>query len=237
VAATSTAQARLATVDARFAGQKPQDIYLRVTGTHPLINDSLHQQEGSTWKEQHSTIGACTFAGGAHHVISGAKEQHCLSGSTNLSNFALQVRMTIVKGDLAGICFRADRSGTNYYDFVLNPPHDLYEFDAAKNRSYLLLADGNPPATKIALNQSYLVTVIAIGSHFYFYIDTHYIIDMVDTSNTLSSGQIGLTAGAARVLLTRRSSAMLRYGVSSGLPATPLLFLKQGDGESEAHDD
>jgi hypothetical protein len=103
-----------------------------------------------------------------------------------------------VKGDFGGICFRADRSGTTYYDFSLNPAHDLYEFDVANSRSYLLLANGNPPVTKIVLNQSYLITMIAIGSHFYFYIDTHYIVDIVDTSNTLSSGQIGLTAGGGK---------------------------------------
>ncbi len=198
VAATSTAQAALATANARFAGLKPQDIYLRVTSAHPFINDPLRQQVGSTWKDEQFATGTCTFARGAYHLVPYAdQDMVCLSGSSNLSNFAFQVQMTIMNkgiGGFGGICFRVGRASTTYYDFQLDTI-GTYEFDVVNTNSYSL-ARGYSPIIKPVLNKPYLMTVIIVGSRFYFYLNKQYITDMTDSSNTLTSGQIGLMAGS-----------------------------------------
>lgn len=197
VAATSTALPGLETVDARYAGMKPQDIYLLVTSTHPFINDPLNQQAGSTWKEKHSTASSCAFEGGAYHVVSDTVRQNCLSSINSLSNFAFQVQITIVKGAYGGIVFRTGRSGILQYYFVLDDTSSRYQFGVTSTSTYASpLAGGNSPVIKTVLNHPYLMTVIAVGSRFYLYINKQYITDVIDSSNTLSSGQIGLTAGS-----------------------------------------
>src|SRR5579885_1973419 len=118
----------------------------------------------------------------------------CLSRGNNLSNFAFQARVTIVKGSFAGLCFRVNSSGTRFYRFALDANQDYYAFEVANTGLYSLLFTED---RKVDLNQSYLVTVIAVGSHFYFYLDGHYITDVIDPSNTLGSGAIGLTAGSS----------------------------------------
>ncbi len=193
--ATATAQASLATVNARFTGQTPQEIYQHVTGVHPIITDPLSRPGESTWQNEHLTAGACTFATGAYHINSAAKQPMlCLSRGNNLSNFAFQARVTIVKGSFAGLCFRVNSSGTRFYRFALDANQDYYAFEVANTGLYSLLFTED---RKVDLNQSYLVTVIAVGSHFYFYLDGHYITDVIDPSNTLGSGAIGLTAGSS----------------------------------------
>jgi hypothetical protein len=144
-AATATAQASLATADARFVGQNPQDIYTRVTNGKPVINDSLRSQDGSTWKDEHLAPCNCTFTGGAYHVTA-VKNQfmNCLSARRNLSNFAFQVEMTIVKGDhdykhmpsYGGISFRVDSSSAKFYRFILGTD-GFYVFSVPNNTPLL----------------------------------------------------------------------------------------------------
>ncbi|MBV9231730.1 MAG: serine/threonine protein kinase [Chloroflexi bacterium] len=198
VAATSTARAKLATVDATFTPLTPQEIYLHVTGAQPIINDPLHQQTGSKWDDGHFAGGSCTFSGGAYHVVSDAGQQGwgCLSRSSNLRNFAFQVQMTIVKGDYGGIFFRVGRSGIPSYTFLLDDTDGSYRFSVVDTSPSLLLAVGNLPVIKTVLNRPCLMTVIAVGSRFYLYLNKQYITDVTDSSNTLTSGQIGLMAGS-----------------------------------------
>jgi serine/threonine protein kinase len=156
-APTATAQARLATTNARFAGQNPQDIYTHVTNGKPVINDSLRSQDGSTWKDEHLATGTCTFTGGAYHVTA-VKNQSmsCLSGRSNLSNFAFQVEMTIVKGDhdykdmpsYGGISFRVDSSSAKFYRFILGTD-GFYVFSVVNN---IPLLRNDPILCKIELS-------------------------------------------------------------------------------------
>ena len=201
ISATATALARLATANATFSGLSVQDIYARVTSGKPVINDPLNNQAGSTWKDERLTTGTsistCTFSNGAYSITSAdLHHMNCLSSSGNFSNFALQVEMTIVKGDLGGICFRTNSSGAEFYHFGLHAADGSYLFSADTNAPYSLLADGTSSFIKPGLNQTYLITVIAVGSHFYFYVNTHFIIPVIDPDNTFSSGKIGLTAGS-----------------------------------------
>ena len=120
VNATATAQT-VATTQAIATTTAFQNIYNQVTRGTPILNDPLNGNNINNWDLGKASLGgSCEFRTEAYHVIEPNKSYYltCLAESTNFSNFAYQVRVTIIQGDEGGVIFRA--AGTKLYSFGIN---------------------------------------------------------------------------------------------------------------------
>ncbi len=173
-----------------------QEIYDKATSGMPAIDDSLSTESIISW----NSLGSCSFVGGALHadkpVFNGSEfEALCFPGSTNFTNFAYQVQMTIVKGDEGAVAFRASKRGN--YVFLITPKGSYillitsFKPDGTVSSSKSFL-QGTSSAFKAGLNQANLLTVIARNNNMYLYIDKKYVAGASDT--TSPSGGIGVLA-------------------------------------------
>jgi serine/threonine protein kinase len=192
--AQAQATARVnAQADATFAAMPPQVIYIQATSGSPVINDSLSDQNKSTWKSESHPVGSCAFQGGAYHVNVTAQYQEigCLSSGRNFRNFAFQVQMTIIKAGGGGIVFRADSGNSKFYLFSIETGgnYNLYlQIDQIAHSGQANFIS----SVKKGLNQTNLLTVIAHDNDFYFYVNKQYVAHLSDS--TLSTGTVGLFA-------------------------------------------
>jgi hypothetical protein len=132
--------------------------------------------------------------GGYHICVQGHNVFHvALAQETDVSNFAFQVEMTILKGAGGGMILRAgqrDPYGVKKYDsHGYRFAFGSYGFDCWYGGTILL------PTSKAViaeLNHSYLLTTIARGNNLSFYVDKKYLTTITDSR--ASSGAIGLMA-------------------------------------------
>ena len=199
--ATATAQSihndnatATAVAQATFTAQ--QNIYNQATLGSPAITDSMAQNGNLRWDEYDSSnSGGCVYAGGAYHVkeLQSGYFQTCFAQASNLSNFTLQVQMTILSGDYGGIVFRSNPSSPKFYllQFNTDGAYDLYAYVSNNgNEAKSLLA--NVTSAMKGLNQSNLITLIARGSQLTIFVNNQYV-DAVSNSS-FTTGQIGLVA-------------------------------------------
>ena len=172
----------------------PQDLYTQVMSRTPTLNDPLTAQDANSWQDL-ATLKACTFTGGELHLHGSAGT--CIGESTNFSDFAYQVKMTIISGNIGGITFRFDAINRKFYYFAINPD-GLYAVvyagggtSSANNEK--LLASATSSAITAGLNQPNTLTVIARGSTINIYINTQFITTLTDSSSTI--GAIGMLGG------------------------------------------
>src|SRR5712692_250790 len=180
----------------------PQNIYTQATSGTPAFNDPLSHQDSSNWDVGTSNGKDCAFIGGAYHVKSSS--QPCFAQASNFSNFALQVQMTIIKGNSGGIIFRAHLGSTNtsFYFFSIGQDGSYVfgttQIGSSSGTSKLVFSSqGNmnaAAAIKHGLNQTNLITIVARGSDIYLFVNKHYIDHISDS--TLNSGKIGVFANA-----------------------------------------
>ncbi len=166
-------------------------------GTLALDDPLSDNSHGYSWSEGGDSLGTCDFTGGAYHVnaIQQNQGKGCVA-STNFSDFAYQIQMTIVKGDGGGdIIFRDDETkGNGYYFFIgQNGSYELGTYNNCKvNCTLKPLRNGYSAAINTGLNQSNLVAVVASGSTIDLYVNHHKIDSYSDSS--YSQGQIGVVA-------------------------------------------
>lgn len=105
--------------------------------------------------------------------------------------------MTIIKGDIGGIIFRADPNPAiiKFYRLRIDAQedYDLLTYTGKDGNDARLLQGGQLSAFKTGLNKPNLITIIARGSDFYLYVNKQFITHAADS--TYSSGQVGLSAG------------------------------------------
>ena len=171
-----------------------QNTYTQATSGTPAISDPLNRQDQYRWDVSPPN---CVFTAGAYHVadITTNDFYTCTPNNQfpNFGNFALQVQMTILKGDYGGIFFRADSTGSNFYIFTIYPD-STYFFQVYKNNNLLkTISNAHSSVFKTSTNQANLITVIARGSSFSFYINGQFVTSANDS--TFSSGQMGVLAG------------------------------------------
>jgi eukaryotic-like serine/threonine-protein kinase len=153
------------------------------------LNDNSN---GYNWLDSGGGAGFCTFKQGAYHVsdLQQGSNHFCLPNAS-FTDFAYQVQMTIIKGDVGGIAFRADKVKENGYLFLIGQDgkYRLYIFT---NASSTVLRSGSSNSINKGLNQTNTVAVVANGSTIDLYVNNHKI-DSV-TNSTYSQGLIGVTA-------------------------------------------
>ncbi len=196
--ATATAQG-VANANATGTVTTLQSIYTTATSGTPALNDPLKGPDSNNWQIGNSGSGGdCTFTGGTFHVIQTKSPYffYCTAQAKTFSNFAFQVQMTITRGDIGGVVFRAD--GTNVKLYYLSIGQDgiyhLYLYVDRTSTHARTLLTGAITAIHTGLNQANLITVIARDSNLYFYINKEYVNSTSDS--TFNAGQIGFVAEA-----------------------------------------
>lgn len=192
VHATAVAQNFL-TVQAR--DNSPQYIYMQATSKIPSVSDPLsNQHSGQPNLLPDDAALGCSFQAGAYHVL--VQQQYRSNdcdGSTSFTNFALQIQMTIIQGRAGGILFRM--KNTFYKSYVFNIDRSGYYSTGSLNGSITnskIFSDMFDSSIRRGLNQTNLLTVIALGNTFYLYINRQFITQFSDS--TFQAGQIGLLA-------------------------------------------
>src|SRR5581483_3968472 len=174
------------------SGLSPQQIYARITGSPPTIIDSLTHSDMQLWvSSETGNLTGCTFnrQGMVIQSINKNTYQGCLATTPDLSDFAFQVKMTILKGSEGGMMFR----------FAANT---MSFFTIDQGGNFNLLTNGNPmsillhrsdPSIKVGAGQSNVLTIIAQGYTFLLYTNGHYL-GQVTSNKIPASGNIGLIA-------------------------------------------
>ncbi len=191
--ATATAQTNAqatATASAIAANLNP---YPPGRGTLAL-NDALRDNsKGNNWDTNATN---CAFTGGTYHVSAPniSSLATCAARSTNFSNFAYEVQMTIIKGDTGGILFRANATNNTSYIFYVSQA-GRYELVLCPGTTcHDIIPTAPSPAIIQGLNKPNLLAVVALGNTLTLYVN-HQQVGQV-TDSTFNQGQIGLVAHA-----------------------------------------
>ena len=165
------------------------------------IDDSLSSNHLG-WVATPSHQSACTFtlAGYEVRANNGNSLQFCIANKTNFSDFALQVEMTLMSGEIGGVLFR-DR----YLLALIGSPYNgFYDISAITKNKYetnLLpscdpIQQGCPIGESIAQQQTVTITLIARGTSIEIYFDGY---RMRTVNNGVSSsGGVGFFTGVAK---------------------------------------
>jgi serine/threonine protein kinase len=191
VSATKTVVAG-ATATSATATATAYDGILRVGPTQQ--NDSLQSSStGFNWDTVDISSGAgCTYTQGAYHAgdTQSGNFSACFEHQYSLTDFAYQVYMTILKGDIGGIAFRADPvSGTFYYFYIDTQGN----YGLALVNSFTQeppLAHGSSSAIRTGLNQANQIAVVAKGDSITVYVNMQPVVQVTD--GTIASGYIGV---------------------------------------------
>jgi hypothetical protein len=173
--------------DVTATAKASQDLYFKKT-LADSIGDPLSLNKASfNWDENKY----CVFKDGRYHALNpdwyGFRS--CMAKNTNYSDLIFQVQMTISKGSYGGILFRYDDSIISGYSFRIGQDA-VWSLGVYKAGTITELKHGPTPSFKQGTN---IITVIAQGSHFIFYVNLQYLNDTNDA--TFNTGRIGFIAG------------------------------------------
>src|SRR5713226_9502843 len=181
-----------ATVDTAVVSS--QDPYTH-SGTLAFSDPLSDNSKGYGWGE---TAPNCAFTGGTYHAIAPDANyaDYCLANASNLSNFVVEARMQVVKGDGGGIVFRVTSTNPNneYYEFVIfqDGSYDFYLVTGNSSSDSKTLSSGSNPAITHGLNQTNLIAVVAKGNSIMLYVNHQPIAKVTDS--TYTGGKIGFVA-------------------------------------------
>src|SRR5579884_3676747 len=175
-----------------------QDLYTRTISGKPALQSSLSSNDTYNWSEYDAkSFGSCIFKNERYYasVPLGSGYNFCSATNSSFKDLAVQVEMTITRGDKGGIEFRS----SSYY----SDSPSSYTFTIGKDGSYSFHSDYTGKTLlndfssfiKTGLNQTNTIAVIAQGSHFYLYINRHYITSTSEAYYT-TGGTIAVGAQA-----------------------------------------
>jgi eukaryotic-like serine/threonine-protein kinase len=167
--------------------------YVWATSGTPAIDDPLSNNSNGWGEFTTNWGGACSFTGGAYH-LSIAKPGFwvwCTGRGMDLNNFAMQVQMSITKGDDGSIVFGQTTKGFYRVDVSSAGMYTLLQYTQNTNQTSTLRF-GFSPAIKTGLNQVNVITVIVNNNHFYFYVNQQFVTDA--TLSTFSQGYAGFAS-------------------------------------------
>ncbi len=164
-----------------------------------LANETDTAQTTSTaiWDITPTANGVgCAFTGKVYQAVEAQSGYFatCFAQSTDFSNLAYQVQMTIEAGDQGGITFRSDSSTGSFYYFEINKD-GTYMLKAYSNYTLMpkgILLKGFSAAIKTGLKQTNLIAITAVDNTITLYVNMQYIGSITD--NSYYHGQIGVVA-------------------------------------------
>jgi hypothetical protein len=172
--------------------QAQQAAYTQATSGNPAITDPLSKQSNTNWDLYDAEGGGgCAFTNGTLHSSIQTKGFYvpCLAQGSNYANFALEVDVTVVKGEAGGMIFRSDDKTANSYALYISTD-GYYYLNLRKNDQGQTLHSRASTAIHKGEGQSNTLTLIARGSDLSIYINKQFVLTTNDTS--LTSGRIGL---------------------------------------------
>lgn len=177
----------------------PYPTYLPGSGTLALYDQMKDDREGYAWNPPNYRY--CNFQGNALHVsvigdTSDTGHFHpCIGKTPKFSDFAYEIKMTIIKGDCGGVVFRSHDPLIYYYYICQNGQYGLVRYqdnnDSSKN---LMLREGTSSQINVGLGHTNTIAVLARGHYLYLYVNQVQIDSAYDTS--YNDGTIGVLAKA-----------------------------------------
>src|SRR5581483_911981 len=162
--------------------------------------------KGYGWSEGAATnnndpkdISNCVYTKGVYHISrTVAGSSFCFAGAQDLlfTNLAFEAKITLLKGDGAGLVLRYDANKTTGYVLIIGMQADyqLYSFNyksSDPNKIYTLLTSGTNTAIKRGLNQTNLVAGVANGNTISVYVNNQFVDTIQDTAYS-NNGEIAL---------------------------------------------
>ncbi len=195
-AVTATAQAQAsATAAVNAANPNP---YTPGQGQLAMKDTLADNSQGHKWDVSNQADGSCAFSGGSY-TVSTPKTQFfflCAAEATDFSNFAFEIQAKVVKGDCAGVVFRADTNAGKmyFYEVCQDGTYDFSRYLDYTGNNVKDLSGGSSAAIVTGLNQTNTMAVVAQGSTLTIYVNKQKIASVTDSSFT--HGQIGVFADA-----------------------------------------
>jgi hypothetical protein len=173
-----------------------QNLYVQSTSGTPILSETLATQTSSNWDVYNAVGGGgCAFSGNA--LLASVSHQNfyvpCFAHATDFSNFAFEAQISIVKGDEAGLIFRANDASSKFYVFRIGRDGNYALYISKDEKNSVPIAEDNSSAIKTGLGQTNTLTVIAQNSNIYMYINKQFVDSVND--GTDASGEIGVFAG------------------------------------------
>lgn len=159
------------TTEPQATAATEQQIYTQATSGTPAVDDPLSDDRNNWGVFTTDWGGQCAFTGGAYHLTL-SKQGYVLWCNSdvvsNLNNFTLQVRITVVQGDYSSIVFGQNANGAYSIDIHSNGAYGLYR-QLPNNQPADKLRYGLSSAIKQGLNQTNIITISVNNNQFYFY--------------------------------------------------------------------
>jgi hypothetical protein len=158
--------------------------------------------KGNKWDEQtlngtngDTNVYVCGFSGGAYHLTTTSSGLFCNPEAPNLvfSNVAFEAKMTILKGDMAGVGVRWNQKGASGYLFEITTQggYVLEGINLSGNGlPYTILRQGGDASIKQGLNQINLIALVANGTTLSAYVNNQLVATAQDS--TYSQGQLAV---------------------------------------------
>ena len=172
-----------------------QDVYNKAMKNSPtfFINAQDNMQN---WDQSAS----CTFIDNTYQIITTVPDQYtsCMAKSTNLKNFAYQVKLTVSSdGDTGGLIFRAEKNLQTFYRLSLDS-QGMYTLILCQT-CVDTTTSGDTKVKQGSINVINSVghpnklTVIVLNNAIYLYVNSNFAMKLDDSAIT-NSGNIGLYA-------------------------------------------
>jgi serine/threonine protein kinase len=157
-----------------------------------ILSDPLASNSSGHWSADGV---ACAFNSGSYHVYVKQANflQPCESTGLLVDNFRLQVNVTLLSGDNAGVILRVN--GPQFYDFEITSQKQFFFRRHNADNSYTMLIDRTSSSAVAPVGQKNTLMVIAKGNDFKLYINGTFVGEQQDGISPISSGGIGFVAG------------------------------------------
>jgi hypothetical protein len=177
---TSTDANVTATAQAVATATTAQQIYTQATSGTPAVDDPLSDNRNNWGVFTTDWGGQCAFTGGAYHLTL-AKADYIIvcTGSamsvlSNSADFALQVQMNIVKGNVGGVYFGNASYGSYQVDINSLGIYTINQYVRSSNQYYTLQSNSSS-AVKAGLNQINVIMVAVSNKNLYLYINGQFV--------------------------------------------------------------
>jgi hypothetical protein len=183
----------VATLSAQMPRQRTQtnsNAVATLTKEQPILADSLSQNTNNRWLENTR----CVFQGGSYHILLSGPNQQGACGMTarTFSNVAIQVEMSLLSGQEAGLLFRVQFLGSKVKEYYYGLDHLHRIFFCVKDIQLtcplpLRIIPG------ISIGQTNVLLALAQKNTISLYMNGIFVYQLQDS--TSSSGFIGFNEG------------------------------------------